>query len=294
MPSPGLDRREPTDDPRGLVLMLHGGAKSGLNEVGARSASFRRTSAMRNAISRRILGADLSLWLLRFGVRGWNYGSGPEPSPVPDARWALDQAAAAHPGVPVVLLGHSMGARTAVYVADHPAVVGVVAMAPWLEPQDPVDTLDGRHLIAGHGSRDKITSARMTRAYVDRAESVNIWLERAGCRGDAKWAAAAHVSLPSSVPSLEGTTWEGSGTTFEFLAGNRLTYQYTGGATDTGGAWRQDGRAILIEVNDCYAEYEGRIEGDAITGEYSNEVGGREGWTAHRSSRPPVASGGSR
>jgi predicted esterase len=62
-----------------------------------------------------------------------------------------------------------MGARTAVYVADHPAVVGVVAMAPWLEPQDPVDTLDGRHLIAGHGSRDKITSARMTRAYVDRA-----------------------------------------------------------------------------------------------------------------------------
>jgi predicted ATPase len=34
---------------------------------------------------------------------------------------------------------------------------------------DPVDTLDGRHLIAGHGSRDKITSARMTRAYVDRA-----------------------------------------------------------------------------------------------------------------------------
>jgi pimeloyl-ACP methyl ester carboxylesterase len=149
--------------------MLHGGAKSGLNEVGARSASLRRTSAMRNAISRRILGADLSLWLLRFGVRGWNYGSGPEPSPVPDARWALDEAAAAHPGVPVVLLGHSMGARTAVYVADHPAVVGVVAMAPWLEPQDPVDTLDGRHLIAGHGSRDKITSARMTRAYVDRA-----------------------------------------------------------------------------------------------------------------------------
>jgi len=134
----------------------------------------------------------------------------------------------------------------------------------------------------------------VTRAYVDRAESVNIWLERAGCRGDAKWAAAAHVSLPSSVPSLEGTTWEGSGTTFEFLAGNRLTYQYTGGAKDTGGAWRQDGPVILIEVNDCYAEYEGRIEGDAITGEYSNEVGGREGWTAHRSSRPPVASGGSR
>ncbi|HET6896846.1 MAG TPA: hypothetical protein VFK70_00790 [Vicinamibacteria bacterium] len=133
----------------------------------------------------------------------------------------------------------------------------------------------------------------VTRGYVDRAERVNIWLERAGCRGDAKWVAASHASLPSSVPSLEGTTWEGSGPTFEFLAGNRLTYQYTGGPRNTTGAWKQDGPAILIEVNDCYAEYEGRIEGDAITGEYSNEVGGREGWTAHRSSRPPVTSGGS-
>ena len=98
--------------------------------------------------------------------------SGPEPSPVPDARWALDQAAAEHPGVPVVLLGHSMGARTAVHVAGHPAVVGVVGLAPWLEPSDPVDTLAGKHLVAGHGSRDKITSARMTRSYVERAGQV--------------------------------------------------------------------------------------------------------------------------
>ena len=94
---------------------------------------------------------------------------GPEPSPVPDARWALHRAAEQHPGVPVVLLGHSMGARTAVHVADHPSVVGVVGLAPWLEPSDPVRRLAGRHLVAGHGSRDKITSARMTRAYVDQA-----------------------------------------------------------------------------------------------------------------------------
>jgi pimeloyl-ACP methyl ester carboxylesterase len=172
MPSPALERREPTADPRGVVLMLHRGANAGLDDVGARSASFRRTSAMRNAIEKRVLDAGLSLWLLRFGVRGWNLGVGPEPSPVPDARWALDQAAAAHPGVPVVLLGHSMGARTSVHVADHPSVVGVVALAPWLERSDPVDTLAGRHLIAGHGSRDKITSARATRAYVERARGV--------------------------------------------------------------------------------------------------------------------------
>src|ERR1700710_2897476 len=141
MPSPGLDRRDPAGPPRGIVLMLHGGAKAGLNPVGSRSASLRRTSAMRNAIEKRVLAADLSLWLLRFGVRGWNAGAGPEPSPVPDARWALDQAAEEHPGVPVVLLGHSMGGRTAVHVADHPGVVGVVGLAPWLEPTDPVGRL---------------------------------------------------------------------------------------------------------------------------------------------------------
>jgi pimeloyl-ACP methyl ester carboxylesterase len=127
---------------------------------------------MRNALAPRLLDAGVAVWLLRFAVRGWNAGHGPDPSPVPDARWALDRALAEHPGVPVVMLGHSMGARTSVHTADHPAVAGVVALAPWLEPSDPVDTLAGRHLLAAHGSRDRITSARMTRAYVERARPV--------------------------------------------------------------------------------------------------------------------------
>jgi pimeloyl-ACP methyl ester carboxylesterase len=172
MPSPRLTRRDPARPTRGIVLMLHGGAKTGTKAVGGRSASLRRTTAMRDALEPRLLGEGMPLWLLRFGVRGWNAGVGPEPSPVPDARWALDQVAAEHPDTPVVLLGHSMGGRTAVHVADHPSVVGVVALAPWLEASDPVRRLAGRHLIAGHGSRDKITSARMTRAYVDQARGV--------------------------------------------------------------------------------------------------------------------------
>ena len=48
MPSPGLERAEPVGATRGVVLMLHGGAKTGLNEVGPRSASLRRTAAMRS------------------------------------------------------------------------------------------------------------------------------------------------------------------------------------------------------------------------------------------------------
>ncbi len=172
MPSPELTRRDPVGPPRGIVLMLHGGAKAGLKPVGGRSASLRRTTAMRDVLEPRVLEQGLGLWLLRFGVRGWNEGSGAEPSPVPDARWALDRIADEHPGVPVVLLGHSMGGRTAVHVAHHPSVVGVVGLAPWLESSDPVRHLAARHFVAGHGSRDRITSARMTRAYVDQARAI--------------------------------------------------------------------------------------------------------------------------
>jgi alpha-beta hydrolase superfamily lysophospholipase len=77
-----------------------------------------------------------------------------------------------HGELPVVLLGHSMGARTSVAVADDPNVVGVVGLAPWLPADEPVRPLAGKHLAVAHGRADKITSARATRAFVRRAGSV--------------------------------------------------------------------------------------------------------------------------
>jgi hypothetical protein len=129
-----------------------------------------------------------------------------------------------------------------------------------------------------------------------QAQRVNIWIERKGCAGDAKWAAASRPPLVTSsqaIPSLRGTVWEGwlgpvdapgrhESTTFEFLEGNRLAYRDASNPRYTNAAWRQDGPYVLIEVNDCYAEYEGRIEGDLIQGRFSNEVGVHQSWTARR------------
>jgi pimeloyl-ACP methyl ester carboxylesterase len=155
-----------------VVLMLHGGTQHSLEPVDGRSASWRRSRLMMSVLAGPANRAGVSMWLLRYRHRGWNDRVATPPSPVPDARWALDQVARELGPVPVVLLGHSMGARTGVAVASHPRVTGVVALAPWLPADEPVEPLTGRHLAAAHGSADRITSLSQTEAFVRRAASV--------------------------------------------------------------------------------------------------------------------------
>jgi len=156
--------------------MLHGGKARSTQAVDGRSASWRRTALMQRSITPRVHDAGVATWLLRFRERGWNGGA----APVADARWALEQVRRELGAVPVVLLGHSMGARTSVHVADDESVVGVVALAPWLPPGEAVEALAGRHLVAAHGDRDRITSARATAAYVERAARVAASAELVG------------------------------------------------------------------------------------------------------------------
>jgi len=167
---PQLTTYDAPGRPRALVLMLHGGKQRSSQPVTGRSASWRRCLVMQRSIARQAQDAGVSTWLLRYGVVGWNDPR--RPSPVPDARWALDQVRARIGDVPVVLLGHSMGARTAVHVADDPLVTGVVALAPWLPEGEPVRRLADRHLVAAHGRGDRITSYAATRQYVARARTV--------------------------------------------------------------------------------------------------------------------------
>jgi pimeloyl-ACP methyl ester carboxylesterase len=151
-----------------MVLLLHGGKPHSRQPIDGRSASWRRALWLQRSIAARSHEAGVGVWLLRYRHRGWNGGA----SPTDDARWALDRLREAHGDLPVVLLGHSMGARVAVHVADDPSVVGVVGLAPWWSADDPVATLAGRALRAAHGRRDRITSFRETSRYVDRARTV--------------------------------------------------------------------------------------------------------------------------
>lgn len=157
--------------PRAIALVLHGGAEAGTNALDSRSLSWQRGRALARHIAPRLLAEDIGVVLLRYRVKGWNARPGTLPDPVLDARWALDELRRDH-DVPVVIVGHSMGGRTAVAVADDPSVQGVVALAPWLPQGEPIDALRGKVLRASHGRRDRITSARATRQYVERAAAI--------------------------------------------------------------------------------------------------------------------------
>ncbi|WP_433087670.1 alpha/beta hydrolase [Dactylosporangium sp. CA-052675] len=146
-------------DPRVLVLLLPGGDAD--STAGARRYGVAYLRML--PFGRAVAGPGVTVWRLRYRLRGWNE---PRRHPVADARWALAEAARRHPGVPVVLVGHSMGGRVALHVAAEPGVGGICALAPWIEPPDqdlpvPAD----RPLLIAHGDRDRITDPAASRRF---------------------------------------------------------------------------------------------------------------------------------
>ncbi|MFN8052240.1 MAG: alpha/beta fold hydrolase [Acidimicrobiales bacterium] len=154
--------------PAGAVLALHGGRVAGHRPVGRLDLPVLRMRCLARAVHARVAPAGVSTWVLRFDVQGWN---GDEASPVDDARRAIEHITATE-DVPVVLLGHSMGARTALRVAGEPGVCGVVALAPWLPRDEPMGDLVDRRLLVAHGTADRTTDPRLSRIYASRAWGV--------------------------------------------------------------------------------------------------------------------------
>ncbi|NUT96812.1 MAG: alpha/beta fold hydrolase [Saccharothrix sp.] len=158
---PALDVFAPAGPVRAAVLVLHGGRAHGYGRVHRRRLTYLRMLPFAKALRHD----GVTVHVLRYRYQGWN---APHLHPVEDARWALSQM----PDVPTALVGHSMGGRTALRVADDPQVVAVCALAPWIEPGEPVEQLAGRSLLIAHGDRERYTDPAQSLKYAVRARSV--------------------------------------------------------------------------------------------------------------------------
>ncbi|MEU5774518.1 alpha/beta fold hydrolase [Streptomyces venezuelae] len=154
--------------PRAAVLLLHGGREHGtstppaLNLPGLRMRPFAR--ALRKAFGAR----GVAVGQVRYRCRGWN---GDREDAARDASRALADLAPRIGDAPVVLVGHSMGARAALHAAGHASVLAVVGLAPWCPPGDPVTHLRDRGVVLLHGDRDGTTDPAESADYAARASA---------------------------------------------------------------------------------------------------------------------------
>ncbi|MDF3301486.1 alpha/beta fold hydrolase [Streptomyces sp. K1PA1] len=150
------------------MLVLHGGrAESRRASRPWHLAALRMRPFVRDLVA-AAGPADVLVAQVRYRHRGWN---GEPGDPVADVRRALAELEAVAGGIPVVLVGHSMGGRAALRAADDPRVRAVVALAPWCPPGEPVGPSAGKRVVVLHGSRDRVTSAAESAAFVRRARA---------------------------------------------------------------------------------------------------------------------------
>lgn len=155
---------------RAVVLVLHGGQERNHDPVENKHASWWRMALITKALRPFAARHEMTVVLVQYRKRGWNDAA--DPDPVRDARWALRHISQTYPGLPVVIVGHSMGGRTACRVADDEGVAGVVALAPWLPQGEPNETIASKVLRVIHGTRDRWTSAAWSKDYVARSQGL--------------------------------------------------------------------------------------------------------------------------
>jgi pimeloyl-ACP methyl ester carboxylesterase len=181
---PWIEDRWPMDPARvrSIVLVLHGGQARSPTTVRWRpQLSYLRMVPFAQFLHQRGSRDGLSVRILRYRFRGWDE---PERHPVQDARWALNRLRDQHQEVPVALLGHSMGARAALRVADHPVVTAVCALAPWTTDDEPVHQLARRSVLIAHGDRERTTDPRLSYEFAARAKQITPRVCRFDVLGD--------------------------------------------------------------------------------------------------------------
>ncbi len=159
--------------PAVVVLVLHGGGADSTARTGWRNPAVLRLWPVARSIARTL--PDSAVYLLRFSVRGWN-GDGNDA--IRDARWALAELRRAHPAVPIVVVGHSMGGRAAAQIGGDDGIAGLVLLAPWTPSGDPAAQLAGVPVTVIQGGRDRVIPESTTRPWMSRAELAGARLRR--------------------------------------------------------------------------------------------------------------------
>ncbi|MEW1952286.1 alpha/beta hydrolase [Terrabacter sp. NPDC080008] len=144
-------------EPRGIALVLHGGAaRRGAARVSPTQLSVLRMVPIAARIARAVRGEAAVLRLLN-STRGWDATH----TPVDDVHWALGQVAERFgPELPVTLVGHSLGGRAALIAAREHPVVSAVALNPWVYPDEGRANLSGRQVLIVHGDEDRVARPR--------------------------------------------------------------------------------------------------------------------------------------
>jgi alpha-beta hydrolase superfamily lysophospholipase len=152
-------------DPVGAVLVLHGGASRRRSaRVSPTQLSVLRMVPIAARIARAGRGR-LAVYRLLNSARGWDT----HHTPVKDTSWALEELASRHgEELPVCLVGHSLGGRAALLSADAPAVKGVVALAPWVYPNDGPEGPVAARILIVHGNADRVASPERSAALARR------------------------------------------------------------------------------------------------------------------------------
>lgn len=155
------------------VLVLHGGSVESVTPTRWRDSAVVRLWSVARAVDRGV--PNVGVHRLKFSVRGWN---GDGSAVIGDARWALAQLRRWYPGLPIVVVGHSMGGRVAVHIGGDPDVAGVVLLAPWVPSGDPADQLAGIPVVMVRGGRDRTIPLATTLPWISHAQNAGAKMSR--------------------------------------------------------------------------------------------------------------------
>lgn len=165
---------------KAVVVFVHGGKEESLTPVTSRDMAVLRMVPLARRLISDGAESGLAVWRMLFRYRGWNDEGA---HPIDDMRWAMGVLRSRHRHAPIVIVGHSMGARVAIRIADEEGLAGVLALAPWITADDPQEQMRGRRLLVVHGLRDHITSADQSREFVEAVRPIAEEAGYVGVRG---------------------------------------------------------------------------------------------------------------